>query len=932
VYSSITAFSLLPDRIPSYALSVSGLVGREPELGAVDAFVGAAEEGLRALAIVGEPGIGKTTLWQEAVRRARSNGLVVLAARASESEAKLAFAGLTDLLRDIGSDVLADLPPPQRSALEVALLRAEAGRTPGRRLVGTGLHSVLAALAAAGPLLLAIDDAQWLDAPTSSAVDFALRRLDEQPVRLLVSVRAQTVLPGFVSALDDGRLQRLELGPLSVAALQRIVADRLGVVFPRPTLVRLASASRGNAFFALEIARLLAARDAHAWTSAPLPVPDDLRTLVEERIARLPRDTRTALLRTAALARATPELVDVAALAAAEEDGLVTVSGGVVDFTHPLFASAVYGSASRLERARTHHELASVVHDPEERARHLALAADAPDEPTAAALADAGQRARARGAPDAAAELAELAVRLTPDDAARDERTLALAEHLLLAGDFRRAADVLEGLIAHTADGDLRARARLTLADIVYWRSGESAALRLGEAAVRDAVDPLLRARCLAVVAMQAGTRNLPRAAEAARASLDVLGGRPDADPGLVSLALSARVRADLFLGEGLDREAAERALELELEADAPPLAVDTRVGFKLGQWLRYVDDFDGARRHLAASETAAAEEGDESSLANILLNRTLLECWSGDWETAATLAQRTQEGFVLTGMPTEPSALWRAYVDSHYGRLDAVRALAAAATGTHEPAARMLWERSLGLAELTAGDPGAANAHFARALAALAEMGFVEPAVWRVDGDAIEAALAAGDVERAEALLEPFEAAAARSRIPWSLAVSGRCRGLVLAARGRVPEAVDALERALVEHERSPVPFERARTLLAHGQVLRRLKQKRDARASLEGALELFDGIGAAPWTRRARDELGRTAVRVAPDDLSATELRIARLAAAGLTNDAIATEVFVSRKTVEANLSRAYRKLGIRSRAQLARALDAREEPAIP
>jgi DNA-binding CsgD family transcriptional regulator len=913
---------------------MSGLVGREAELAVVEELLDTAETGPAGLAVVGEPGIGKTMLWHEAVRRARERGTLVLLTRPAESEAKLAFAGLTDLLRDVGPDVLERLPPPQRAALEAALLRAEAGRPPGRRLVGTGLLTLLSELSAGGSVLLAVDDAQWLDAPSSSAVEFALRRIGDRPVRVLVSIRAESARPGFVAGLDDRQLRRLELGPLSVAALQRIVADRLGISFPRPTLVKLAAASRGNAFYALEIARLLAGRDPRAWTTAPLPVPDDLRTLVEERIRSLPRATRAALLRAAALARATSQLVDVSALAPAEDAGLLTVGiDGRIDFTHPLFASAVYGSASGHDRSEAHRELAGAVRDPEERARHLALASTGPDEATALALEEAAQQARARGAPDAAAELVELALSLTEDrEGLRDERRLMLADHLFLAGDFLRAAEVLEELVDTVGGGDLRARARLALAEIEYWRAGESAAVRIDEAACRDALDPLLRARSLAAVAMHAGTSDLPKASQAARASLELLERRPDADPGLLSLALSARVRADLFLGAGFDRAAAERAIALELESPSPPVAVDTRVAFKLGQWLRYVDDLAGSRGYRAAAEQAASEEGDESSLANILLNRTLLECWAGDWRTAADLVDRTQALFGLAGVPVGPSGLWRAYVDAHYGRVDAVRAAAEHAYEVREPAVRMLWLRSLGLAELAAGEPAAADRHFAAALAALVEMGFREPAVWRIDGDAIEAALGAGDGERAERVLAGFEASAARSRIPWSLAVSARCRALVLAGEGKLQEAAGVLERALVEHERSPVPFELARTLLVHGQVLRRLKQKRAARASLERAVAIFDELGAAPWTARAREDLSRTAARATPHDLSATELRIARLAAAGLTNDAIASEVFVSRKTVEANLSRVYGKLGIRSRAQLARALDARVEAAIP
>jgi len=243
-----------------------------------------------------------------------------------------------------------------------------------------------------------------------------------------------------------------------------------------------------------------------------------------------------------------------------------------------------------------------------------------------------------------------------------------------------------------------------------------------------------------------------------------------------------------------------------------------------------------------------------------------------------------------------------------------------------------MLWERTVGLAELAAGDVAAADRHLARALQLLDDVDIVEPAIFRVDGDAAEAAVAAGELERAETIVARFEGSASRSRIPWSLAVSARSRALVLAARGELEKARGAAERSLVEHESCPVVFERARTLLVYGQIRRRLKQKRLARESLEEALTLFGELGAELWAARVREELQRVAARSARDDLSATELRIARLAAAGRTNGEIASEVFVTQKTVEANLARAYRKLGIRSRAQLAHALDARQPQAIP
>jgi DNA-binding CsgD family transcriptional regulator len=907
---------------------VESIVGRETELTAVEDYLAGEPVG-RTLAIVGEPGIGKTTLWREAVGRARAGEAVVLAARPSESEARLAFAGLADLLAAVDESRIAALPGPQRDALDVALLRVPARRPPERRLVGTAFLSLLRELAATHGVVLAVDDLQWLDAPSTAAVGFALRRLGPEPVRAVLAVRSEEVERSLAAELEhDRRLVRVELGPLSVAALHRVLSQELGRTFARPTLVRIEQLSGGNALYALEIARGLEPESSH--DPGRLPVPESLQALVAARVRALPPATRAALLRAAALARPDLRLVEPASLAAAEDAGLVRIAAGDrVEFAHPLFASAVYSSTPLARRRQAHRELAGAVDDPEEVVRHLALGSDGSDAEVAEKLRDAARRARARGAPETAAELAELGLRLLPEgDAARDELRLELAGYLSLAGDFQRAQRLLEELRGDLGPGDLLARTVLTLAEIDYWRIGESAALALAEEALAAARDPLVQARCHVAIAMDAGTVDLPKAAAAARSALELLDDRPGAEPGLVSAALCARVRAGLFLGEGLDAEAAERALALE--GDAAGGAVDTRAVFKLGQWLRYVDDLDGARTKLEQAERAAVDEGDESSLANILLNRAALETWAGRWSEATEVTGRMNDAFEQLG--TEPSAIgpWLVFVDAHAGRLEPVQAVAARGR-PREPVVAAILDRCLGLAELAAGDHETADRHASAALALFDRVGFREPAIWRVDGDAIEAAVGVGDLERAEALTARFEERAARSRIPWSLAVSARCRGLVLAARGELEEATGALTRALAEHERSPVPCERGRTLLVQGQVLRRLKRKREARTTLEEALALFRQLGAEAWQRRAEGELARVAVRRAPDELSATELRIAQLAAAGRSNPEIAAEVFVSRKTVEANLARVYRKLGIRSRAQLARALDAhaRAEP---
>jgi DNA-binding CsgD family transcriptional regulator/tetratricopeptide (TPR) repeat protein len=905
---------------------VSSVVGREAELGALNAFL-ASDQG-RVFAVLGEPGIGKTTVWEEAVSLGAAGGAHVLAARPAEPEARLSFVTLADLLSAVPDELFSRLPAPQRAALDAALLRSTTSRVPEPRLVGTAFLSILRASASGAPVLVAVDDLQWLDAPSASTLEFALRRLRAEPVRALVAARSQESERAPILRLGrELRVERLELGPLSVAALHRVLANELGRTFPRPTLVRIAQASGGNPLYALEIARLLVSRGEGA-DPTHLPVPTNLETLVRTRVDALPASTRSALLRAAALARPDTRLVDVDALAPAEEAGLVRIdTDGRIHFVHPLFASAVYSSAAVARRREVHEALADAVSDPQERARHLALGSDSESERVVSELAAAAKLALGRAAPDTAAELTELALRLVrPGTESAHELQLDLAEQLFRASDFQRAREILERLVSVLPAGDLLARALLRLADVEYWRRGESAALELTEQALDVASDPVRRAECLIGIAGRAGTVDLGKARGAARAAIELLERLPDSHPGLMAAALATRIRSDLFLGEGFDRDAAERALALE--TSAPPPVVDDRVTFKLGQWLRYTDDFAGAKASLVDAERQAKEEGDESSLANILLNRVVAATWAGDWDEAAELADRMIEAFEQQGVVSGDLGLWRAYVDAHLGDQEAVQAAAGRAT-REEPVIDAIWSRSLGLGALAAGDAQTADRHLSAALHQFDLIDFREPAIWRVDGDAIEAAVAVGDLNRAERWLIRLEHSATRSRIPWSLAVAARCRGLLLAAGGELAAASDSLESALSEHERCPMPFERARTLLVQGQVLRRLKRKRDARTALEAARAIFERLGSDAWVSRVDEELRRVTVRRAPDELSATELRVAQLAAAGLSNPEIASQVFVSRKTVEANLARAFRKLGVSSRAQLGRALDREARP---
>ena len=823
------------------------LVGRGPELAVVEELLGEAEPSLAALEVVGEPGIGKTTVWQEAVRRGEARGLRVVAARPAESEARLAFAALADLLETVGDEILALLPPPQRNAIDVALLRADAGRAPSRRLVGTALLSILRELTSRGPVLLAVDDAQWLDPPSAAALEFALRRLAFAPLRVVVSLRSDATRPGFVLAIDDARVRRLPVGPLSVAALQRIIVDRLGVALPRPVLVRLAEASGGNAFYALEIARLLA--DGEADRSAPLPVPDDLRTLIARRIASLPAPTRDALLEASALGRPRRGAVDTDALAPAERAGLVTVAGdGQISFTHPLFAAAVYRTASPAELRAVHGRLAEVVGDLEERARHLALATTAPDPDAARVLDAAAQSARGRGAPDSAAELTELALRLTADPAEFDERRLALASHLHLAGDFQRASSILEELAA-SCRGDMRARALLALADIEYWRAGESVAVGHAEQALREATDPLLRARCEAAIAMWAGTSDLVRASEGARAALELLEGREDADPSLVALALGARVRADLFLGDGLDRQ-------------PPSGRSSSRRSRRLPPSTRASSSSSGSGCAMSTTSTARA--------ANSTLPRTPRwtratsrrsptssstgRCSSAGPATGSSprSSRHTHERFSLTGVDMSASSIWRAYVDAHLrtGRRCAGgghdgRAGRADALGPRSRSRRSRRRRLRGGFDAARRGRRGAEADRLPRACDLAHRRRRDRGCGR----------SRRPRQRTRGLAELEErppARGSRGTARWPRVAAVSC----WPPKASVDGAADALDRALEEHDACPMPFELARTLLVAGQVRRRLKQKRQARELLARAGELFDGLGAQQWGERAREE----------------------------------------------------------------------------
>jgi DNA-binding CsgD family transcriptional regulator len=784
-------------------------------------------------------------------------------------------------------------------------------------------------------VLLAIDDIQWLDAASAQVLEFALRRLESEPVALLASLRSPHAgdLPlDLKAAMLAGGLASLPVGPLPLGAITKIVRDQAGASLSRPLVWRIFEASGGNPFYALELARELQMHGADPAAGEPLPVPVGLARLVEARLAGLPAASRELLLLAAAtphptialLAEACPGQPAVRSLQPALDRGIAEITGGAIRFAHPLWASAAYSAAAADARQQAHLRLAAVTDDAEARARHLALAAERPSEEVAAALSQAACMARARGAAQAAAEYAALAARLTPGSEQQWRRRIEAADYLFHAGDATGAGRQLEGLVAELPAGPVRARARVGLGRIRMYDAGNQVAAGVLGLALEDARDePLLQAEIHHTMAwicdfdLAEGLRH----ANAAIALLEDAGA-----PAELAGALGAKLWLEFLRGDGLRLDLAERAAALERQARATR-AVDG-VELPLGALLKSADRLDEAREKLEAVLAASVREQDESSRFEVVLELGHLECLAGRWPLAERYVAEAAEFVELTGQEElRPAVLGlNGLLDALCGRLDQARAKAAAGLRIAD-ASRSAWFALmtlpvLGFTELSAGQPAQAAVHLGRADAVCERIGLREPGRFRFHADYVEALIGCGEVDRAADVLGRFEERGRALGRPWAMATAARCRALLLAAQGDLPAALAQIQIGLRHHEQLPMPFELARTLLAGGQVHRRARHKKDARHMLAQAESIFGSLGATSWAARASDGLSRLGIRSpAPLELTATERQVAELAAAGLTNREIAEQMFISIRTTEANLSRVYRKLGIRSRAELAR-----------
>ena len=907
------------------------IVGRDEELASVRAFVEGAAERPAALVLDGDPGVGKSTLWLAGVEHARANGLRILVARPAEAERGLAHVALGDLLEGAVDDVLPALPQPRRRALELALLRGERGdeRVEARALA-VATRTALELLADEQPVLVAIDDVQWLDESSARVLAFALRRLRGVGLLLLLTRR-----PGEGSfaaeveeALGPDRVDHLRLRPLSMGAIQRLLQTRLGVTFPRPLLVRLHESSGGNPFYAIELAGALAA-EPPADPTEPLPVPESLEGVARDRLTGLEAVTRAALAVVAAGGRASPELLRAAgvaddALEPAFAARVIEARRGVVTFTHPLLASALYGGLTPHERARAHGLLAKLADDPLARARHLALATSAPDEEVAAAVEDAAAAAAAQAAHVAAAELGAHAVRLTPSDegAARHRRAVAAVRLHLLAGDANRARAEADRLLAAPLAPRERADVLLVLSDVEETGFPERAIALRKEALAAVESDPALQASIHTWLAKAVRVTEGLDAAEAHARAAHRIAERVR-DDGLRAGALTALsiLRFNAGAPEALDL--ADRALEAATASGRPERRVEASFG--LAHALLWSAQFDRAR---ALLESLLAElcPRDEVATGVALWYLSLVELGAGRLAQAAELADRQREiaRLYATDDRESPLALWVvARIAAHRGELERAQALAerSRALAEGQPQVVAGQEGVLGLAAAWAGRPADAIEHFSVADALRYEAGLRAPGTYWWRAEQVEALLELDRVDDAVALLEEWEAGATRLERDWILAQATRCRGLIAAARGDVREGTAALEEAVTRHEAVGDRFGRARALLALGAIRRRGRQKRAAREAIEAAVEEFETIGAAGWAEKARSELGRIGGRTREPGLTPAERRVADLVAEGRTNREVAAALFLGERTVETHLSHVYAKLGVRSRAELAR-----------
>lgn len=900
------------------------LYGRDAERSAVTALLDAARNSRSGVLVLrGQAGAGKSALLQDAVEQA--SDLQVLEARGIESEAELAFAGLHQLLRPILGQV-DGLPGPQATALRAAF-GLEQGRVDDRFLVSVAVLSLLAEAAERRPVLCVVDDAHWLDEASANALFFVARRLEAEGVVVLFAAR-----DGDPRRFGAVGLPELEIGGLDGVAVAALLAERAAVPVDPQVRDRLLERTGGNPLALVELPSVLTSDQLSGTQPLPLrlPLTDGVEHAFLERVRRLPDDAQALLLiaaaedtgRQATVTAAAATLgAGVAALDAAEAAGLVRVRAGAIAFRHPLVRSAVYQGATSSQRRRAHRALAGAADregDADRRAWHLAAAAVEPDQRVVRELDAVAERALGRGGFEAASSALERAATLTADPGARGRRLVAAAEHAWAAGQLGRTGGLLEavrplatGPLLRADVGRLRGWFELSVGSV-------AAAQPILVQAALDAApaDPGRARRILAGAAEAAwleADRNAGADLSRAAARLGPADSAHDRYFADLTAGFLAFLEGDLAAGVRLLTDAIRLAGRLR---DPDLLSLAAHHAF-------YVGD-DTAAYQLNVRVAASARAGGKAAELLFTLPRLAqAELLTGRWAAAAASAGEAVRLAAETGQPAL-SALPLAWLtllaaikgdDAFWSRVaETEQVTAASALGVFQGAVRDVigWARAV---------QKAATARPASAGTLLGELR--HPVVVTMASlDGVEAAVHAGRRNSALGWLRGMEAFATHTAAPWAQARVTHAHGLL--SEGHVAEG--RFQEALDHHRRARRPFERARTELAYGELLRRARRRVDARAHLEAALDTFENLGAAPWAKRARLELRASGQAVRRRDpstllqLTPQELQVARFVATGLPTREVAAQLFLSPRTVEFHLRNVFAKLGISSRSQLA------------
>jgi DNA-binding CsgD family transcriptional regulator len=901
------------------------LLGRLQEQAVLTALLDEVATRGEALVLRGEPGIGKSRLLLETARIARARGMVVLTTTGVQSEARLPFAGLHQLLRPVRAHAAA-LPAVQRAALDAAFgLTCDVA--PEHFRIAMAALDLVAEVAAEAPVLLVAEDVQWLDRPTADVLAFLARRIGSDPIVLLAATR-----DGYASALANAGVPELRLAGLDGAESAALLDD-VAPQLPLAARSRILHEAAGNPLALLELPAVAGAQDDEQWVPGGLPLTERLERAFAGRVAELPEATRLLLLVAAlndgddlgetleAAGALDGAAEDLDAIAPATAAGIVDVDLHKIRFRHPLIRSAVAQRAGVAGRRRAHEGLATVLGaHPDRRAWHRAALLTGEHEDVALELEEAGSRARQRGAVAVAVSAMRRAAELG-EPGRRDRRLLAAAG---LAVEMGRP-DVVDRLLRDVDRpnlGDLESARATWVAETGLTRPLGNAerSISLIDVAERAgaAGDHDLHVDLLWLVASRAWW--VDPGPEARRSLVDAaqrLGGADAEDPRVFAIHAYA------------DPWGHAAGVLARLTAVAAGGRLDTDAARFFGPAALVVGAFDLGTDFLAAAVEGLRTQGRLGHLPRLLTLYSGMAARLGEWEVAMTAAEEARRLAEELGEPQ-----WAAAADTAI-------ALVAAMRGDEEKAERLAVQ-----AEVVAHAAGAnitvAFAQFGKVLAALATGRHADayrnadrlfdpadsayhPVIcsWLI-ADLADAARHTGHVDEARARVEQVAARAGAQPGTW-IALSLRHARALLAEPEEAGECFDAA----LACELTRWPFQRARIQLAHGQWLRRRRRVAESRAALRAARDTFDALGCATWGEQARRELraagerSRHRVPEARDQLTAQELQIAQLAAQGLTNREIGQRLFLSHRTISTHLYRVFPKLGITSRGELSAAL---------